>query len=192
MGICISKILHSSYCVKAQLIGRVFLKNMKGCVMNSLNERLLKELKNTFTYEFWVQPNNVHQIDKQSREERTNSYGKNYIIGPGHGDYDDEAGISVSVGINGITVFENTNKKIYAVLVNESKIDDLTHIAVVYDDKVPYLFINGSFIKKVEQSNKKSVYPSGIIAGQPGLFFNGFIKENKNLGLQQNRATTKG
>jgi GT2 family glycosyltransferase len=176
MGICISKILHSSYCVKAQLNGRVSKKNMKGCVMNSLNERLLKKLENTFTYEFWVQPNNVHQIDKQSREERTNSNGKNYIIGPGHGDYEDEAGISVSVGINGITVFENMNKKIYAVLVHKSKIDYLTHIAVVYDDKVPHLFINGSFIKKVEQSPKKSVYPSGVIAGLPGLFFNGVIK----------------
>jgi glycosyltransferase involved in cell wall biosynthesis len=145
--------------------------------MNSLNERLLKELKNTFTYEFWVQPNNVHLIDNQSRDEPANIKGKNYVIGPGHGDFGDEAGISVSVGINGITVFENTNKNIYAVLVHEEKVDDLTHIAVVYDEKVPYLFINGSFIKKGEQSPKKFVYPSGVIAGQPGLFFNGVINE---------------
>jgi hypothetical protein len=145
--------------------------------MNSLNERVLKDLKDTFTYEFWVQPNNVHHIDKQSRAEATNINGKNYIIGPGHGDDGDEAGISVSVGINGITVFEHTNKNIYAVLVYESKIDDLIHIAVVYHNKVPYLFLNGNFIKQGERSPNESVFPSEVIAGRPGLFFNGVIKE---------------
>jgi GT2 family glycosyltransferase len=144
---------------------------------NSLNGRLLTNLKNTFTYEFWVLPESVHRIDKQTREKPAGVNGKNYIIGPGHGVSENDAGISVSVGLNGITVYEHTSENIYAVLVYEGRINDLVHIAVVYDNREPQLYVNGKFVKKGEQSPQTLVYPAGLIGGQPGLFFNGDIKE---------------
>ncbi|MBT2699821.1 glycosyltransferase [Bacillus sp. ISL-40] len=144
---------------------------------NSLNGRLLTNLKNTFTYEFWVLPESVHLIDKQSRDKPANVNGKNYIIGPGYGVSDNDAGVSVSVGLNGITIYEHAKKNIYAVLVYEAIINDLIHIAVVYDDREPQLYINGKFVKKGERSLKTYIYPSGMIGGQPGLFFNGDINE---------------
>src|SRR4051812_41494277 len=97
---------------------------------NSLNGSLLTQLKNTFTFEFWVMPESVHSIDKQSRDKPANEHGKNYIIGPGKGLSDDDAGVSVSVGLNGITVYEHTMKNIYAVLVYEAVFNDFIHIAV--------------------------------------------------------------
>ena len=144
---------------------------------NSLNGRLLTNLKNTFTYEFWVLPESVHRIDKQTREKPAGVNGKNYIIGPGQGLSENDAGISVSVGLNGITVYEHTSEDIYAVLVYEGRINDLVHIAVVYDNREPQLYVNGKFVKKGEQSPQTLVYPAGLIGGQPGLFFNGDIKE---------------
>ncbi|MEH7083894.1 glycosyltransferase [Neobacillus drentensis] len=144
---------------------------------NSLNERILTNLKNTFTYEFWVKPESVHRVDKQSRDNPADVNGKNYIIGPGRGVSENDAGVSVSVGLNGIIVYEHTLTNIYAVLVYEARINDLTHIAVVYDEREPQLFINGRFVKKGEQSPRTYVYPSGMIGGQPGLFFNGDINE---------------
>jgi GT2 family glycosyltransferase len=144
---------------------------------NSLNGRLLTNLKNTFTYEFLVLPESVHRIDKQSRKKPAEVNGNNYIIGPGKGESDNDAGVSVSVGLNGITIYEHTKKSIYAVLVHEAIIKDLTHIAIVYDDREPQLFINGKFVKKGERSPKTYIYPSGMIGGQPGLFFNGDINE---------------
>jgi len=144
---------------------------------NSLNGRLLTKLENTFTFEFWVMPESVHTIDQQSREKPVEVGGKNYIIGPAQGVSDNDAGVSVSVGINGITVYEHTNKNMYAVLVYEAIINDLIHIAVVYDEREPQLFINGKFVKKGERSPKTYVYPSGRIGGQTGLFFNGDINE---------------
>jgi hypothetical protein len=119
---------------------------------NSLNGRLLKNLKNTFTYEFWVMPESVHRIDKQSCDKPADVNGKNYIIGPGHGESDNEAGVSVSVGLNGITIYEHAKKNIYAVLVYKAIIKHLIHIAVVYDDREPQLYINGKFVKKGERS----------------------------------------
>ncbi|MEH7304712.1 glycosyltransferase, partial [Neobacillus drentensis] len=103
--------------------------------------------------------------------------GKNYIIGPAQGVSDNDAGVSVSVGLNGITVYEHTKENIYAVLVHEAIINDLIHIAVVYDEREPQLFINGKFVKKGDESLKKYVYPSGMIGWEPGLFFNGDINE---------------
>ncbi|MEH7501400.1 glycosyltransferase [Neobacillus drentensis] len=144
---------------------------------NSLNGRLLTNLKNTFTYEFWVLPENFHRIDKLSRDKPTGGNGKNYIIGPAQGVSDNDAGVSVSVGLNGITVYEHTKENIYAVLVYEAIINDLIHIAVIYDEREPQLYINGKFVKKGERSPKTYVYPSGMIGGQPGLFFNGDINE---------------
>jgi GT2 family glycosyltransferase len=145
--------------------------------MGNLNERLLTNLKNTFTYEFWIQPDNVQQIDQQSQEIPAKTGGKNYIIGPSQGKFSDEAGVSVSAGINGVTVYEHSNNQIYAVLVYETIITGPIHIAIVYDDKIPYLLINGEYVKKGERSSKRNVYPSGIIGDHPGLFFNGTIKE---------------
>ncbi|WHY68153.1 glycosyltransferase [Neobacillus sp. SuZ13] len=144
---------------------------------NSLYGRLLTDLKNTFTYEFWVLPENVHHIDKQSRDKPVDGTGTNFMIGPGQGMSNNDAGVSVSVGLNGITVYEHTNENIYAVLVYEASINDLIHIAVVYNEREPQLFINGKFVKKGDRSSKNYVYPSGMIGGQPGLFFNGNINE---------------
>lgn len=144
---------------------------------NSLNGRLLTNLTNTFTYEFWVMPESIHRIDKKSRNNPVDGRQKNYIIGPGHGESDHEAGVSVSVGLNGITIYEHTKRNIYAVLVYEASINELIHIAVVYNEREPQLFINGNFVKKGERSSKTNVYPAGMIGGQPGLFFNGDINE---------------
>lgn len=145
---------------------------------NNKGERLIKDIKNSFTYEFWAKPESIHQLEKQSQEQPIKfSSGKNYIIGPAHGENEDEAGVSVSVGLNGISVYEHTIKDIYAALVYETRINELIHIAVVYDNRMPSLFINGQLVKKGERSTKKYVYPSGIIAGHPGLFFNGNLKE---------------
>ncbi|MEH7075231.1 glycosyltransferase [Neobacillus drentensis] len=142
-----------------------------------LNEGLVKNLINTFTYEFWVLPENIHHIDTQSRTIPANRNGKNYIIGPGYVESDHDAAVSVSVGLNGITIYEHTLENIYAVLVYETTIKDLIHIAIVYDEGEPQLFINGKLVKKGERSPKTYVYPSGMIGGQPGLFFNGDINE---------------
>ncbi|MGG3466177.1 glycosyltransferase [Neobacillus pocheonensis] len=144
---------------------------------NSLYEGLLTNLKNSFTYEFWVKPDILHPINKQSRKKPVNPDGQNYINGPGHVKYYDEAAVHVSVGKNGITVYEHTDINIYAVLVYEEVIKKEAHIAVIYDDGRPYLYMNGAFVKSGERSPKRNVYPAGIFGEQPGLYFEGDIKE---------------
>lgn len=141
---------------------------------NKKDERMLKQIKNSFTVEFWSNPESIHQNVKQSQNQLAinNRYGdRPWQIGFS------EAGICFSVGLNGITVYEQYGENLDTILEYETSIHDLTHIAVVYDDKRPYLFINGDFILKGKRSSKYYVYPSGIISGAPELFPNGGIEE---------------
>ncbi|MDR6998994.1 glycosyltransferase [Neobacillus niacini] len=143
----------------------------------NITDRLIGNIKNSFTYEFMVKPENIHQIDKQSREIPVNSNGKNYIIGPARGVDQNGSGICVSIGMNGVSVYEYTNNNIYATLVYETSIHEWVHVAVVYKEKRPFLFINGTFVKEGEKSSKKYVSPSGSVCYPPGVFFIGDIKE---------------
>lgn len=57
-------------------------------------------------------------------------------------------------------------------------ITDWTHIAIVYREKTPYLYINGEFIKQGLKSNKNTVYASGFFGGyEPYGYYVGFLKE---------------
>lgn len=106
---------------------------------------VFKDIKNNFTYEFWVKPEATHKIRKESIKGVSGISGQRYVIGAGQGDNEEYAGIGVSVGANGVIVFEHTANHLPATLVYETKITDWTHIAIVYSTKTPYLFINGQF-----------------------------------------------
>ncbi|MED3563903.1 glycosyltransferase, partial [Bacillus xiapuensis] len=157
----------------------------------NIAERLIYDIKNSFTYEFMIKPGNIHQVDQQSREIPVNSNGKNYIIGPARGKEQKDSGICVSVGINGVSVYEFTKNNIYATLVYEATISDWVHVAVVYKEKKPYLFINGTMVKEGEKSFKQYVYPSGSICEPPGIFFNGEIREIRIWDHSRNETQLK-
>ncbi|WP_258760222.1 glycosyltransferase [Cytobacillus firmus] len=139
---------------------------------------LFKTIKNTFTYEFWVIPRALHSIDTENVMGISGIKGQRYVIFPGHGGIDQEAGIGVSVGTNGISVYEHTKNHLPALLVYSHLILEPVHVAVVIKNKTPYLFINGEFKKKGLTSNMDTIYPSGTFGGfHPYGFFIGAITE---------------
>ncbi|EIJ79769.1 hypothetical protein MGA3_15506 [Bacillus methanolicus MGA3] len=74
--------------------------------------------------------------------------GKRYIIGPGYGEKAEDAGFGVSVGTNGVIVYEHSSAYLPALLVYPMSITDWKQIAVVYRSKTPNLYVNGDFKKK--------------------------------------------
>ncbi|MCM2533877.1 hypothetical protein NDK43_17760 [Neobacillus pocheonensis] len=101
---------------------------------NKKDERMLKQIKNSFTVEFWSNPESIHQNVEQPQNQLAinNRYGdRTWQIGFS------EAGICFSVGLNGITVYEQYGENLDTILEYETSIHDLTHIAVVYADKRP-------------------------------------------------------
>ena len=128
-------------------------------------EQLVNQIWNNFTYEFWIKPEAPHRVVQESKLGVSGKLDQRFIIGAGYSDHERIAGMGVSVGTNGISVFEHTKNHFPATLVYESEITNWTHIAIVYYQKTPYLFINGEFKKMGLRSSKRYVVPSGIIGG---------------------------
>ncbi|WHY97944.1 glycosyltransferase family protein [Peribacillus simplex] len=143
-------------------------------------EPLFKELHNTFTYEFWLKPLATIKMEKESVIGVRGINGQRYLIGPGHGESEENAGIGISVGINGVSVYEHSSNYLPALLVYPINLTEWTHIAIVYRNKTPFLYINGRFKKKGLTSTKENVYASGLIGGlEPYGYYVGYINEIK-------------
>jgi hypothetical protein len=140
-------------------------------------EPLFLDISNTFTYEFWVKPESDHQIVPETNSEISGIQGQRFVIGPTQGRIDGEVGVGISVGINGVSVFEHSDCYFPATLVYVETCVDWVHIAIVYDQKTPTLFINGKYKKTGMTSTKDMIFPSGLIGGGEHGAFIGFIRD---------------
>ncbi|MED3981901.1 glycosyltransferase [Priestia megaterium] len=139
---------------------------------------IFKEVKNNFTYEFWIKPLETHQIHQESTRGASGILGQKYVIGPGHGGDRNHVGTGISVGTNGISVYEHTAYHLPATLVYKVSIITWTHIAVVYKNKVPFIYIDGELRKKGRRSRKRHVFASGVLGGlEPYGYFVGQLRD---------------
>jgi Concanavalin A-like lectin/glucanases superfamily len=135
---------------------------------------------NTFTLTGWVIPTTTHGIDPQATTGSTGTSGQRFMIYPPHGDETYGAGhasVGISVGTNGISVYEHAGYYLPPLLVWENAISnsDWTHIAVVYNNKTPSLYVNGQLVKTGSTSTKTSIHPSATIGGGYWGYFPGKI-----------------
>ncbi|MDU0459753.1 MAG: LamG-like jellyroll fold domain-containing protein [Geobacteraceae bacterium] len=125
-----------------------------------------------FTMEAWVKPTTTHQIDPESNGGVNGVYYQNYVFKPDNrGDYDSGAGISV--GTNGISVYEHGNNYMPPLAVYSGAISSAqwTHVAVVYRDRRPSIYVNGTLVRTGLQSPRQHVYaPQWIGKGDYGYF----------------------
>ncbi|MFC0271920.1 LamG-like jellyroll fold domain-containing protein [Metabacillus herbersteinensis] len=140
--------------------------------------QLFSEIKNTFTYELWVKPLASHNIDNEMRTGTSGIRGQRYIIAPGDGGNGSQAGVGLSIGINGVSIYEHTLSHLPATLVYEGNVRDWNHIAIVYKEKTPFLYLNGEFIKKGLTSSIENVVPSGYFGAlEPYGYFIGQLAD---------------
>jgi glycosyltransferase involved in cell wall biosynthesis len=118
------------------------------------------QVRNSFTIECWVKPENSIELVDQSRKRKRGLQGQNYLIGPKITMNRHEAGIGISIGTNGITIFEQKNDSLVATLVYQTKITEWIHVTVVYKQRVPYLFLNGKLVKKGTKGITRYIFPS--------------------------------
>jgi hypothetical protein len=105
--------------------------------------------------------------------------GQKYAWGPSWYDAaSGSAGAGVSVGTNGVSVYEHANGYMPATLVYQAALNGWTHVAVVYEDKNPRLYINGSLVRTGLTSPKNFVRltPSNL-GGMSYGFFDGQLKD---------------
>jgi len=56
-------------------------------------------------------------------------------------------GAGVSVGTNGVSVFEHGGNYVPSLLVYDTPIQTWTHVAVVYSNRQPALYLNGNLVR---------------------------------------------
>ncbi|PSK90400.1 glycine-rich protein [Taibaiella chishuiensis] len=129
----------------------------------------ITSVSNNFTMEFWVKPAATLAAMTQSTGGTAGISGQQYAIMPFQSGVNGGAG--VSVGTNGINVCEHGNSYLPALLAYNGAVSstDFTHVAVVYTNKQPALYLNGALVATGLTSTMANVYPS-IGSGGYGTF----------------------
>ena len=133
------------------------------------------DVHDNFTLALWARPT----ADTKLHAESNSGAGglaepRNDALYPPHGNTfggGNRAGSGLAVGRNGLCVFEHGAAYFAPVLVHAVPLEDWTHIAVVYRDGQPSLYLNGAPVHTGLQSTY-TVYP-GTAAGGGGRPFQG-------------------
>ncbi len=122
-----------------------------------------------FTMALWVKPDtDLRVMPAETTSGRIDEVGKFYAIPADPGDVRFGAGqatAGLAVGRNGIYIVERSTDRAPAVLVSPEPISGWTHVAVVYRDGTPRLYINGRFVREGLKSGR--VVHSGVGSPPP-------------------------
>ncbi|MDD5149001.1 MAG: T9SS type A sorting domain-containing protein [Flavobacterium sp.] len=118
---------------------------------------------NNFTVDFWVKPEKAINIQSESTTGISGSVNQSYALFPTlislFSNFDDtHAGAGISVGTNGVCVFEHASGYLPCLLSWTGAITDWTRVTVVYTNKQPSLYINGALVHTGLTSPKSFVH----------------------------------
>ncbi len=127
------------------------------------------DVSGDFTMAIWVKPDtNLRVMPRESTSGRIDEVGKFYAIPADPGDArfgEGHATAGLAVGRNGIFVVERSMEECPAVLVWEQPVSGWTHVAVVYRDGTPQLYVDGVLVREGLKSGK--VVHSGVGSPPP-------------------------
>jgi hypothetical protein len=147
------------------MVGQAFSFDGINQYMTSSTEGLTN-ITNSFTMEFWAYPTASLNITTEGTTGTPGTCCQRYAIFPSQSG-SSSAGAGVSVGTNGISVFELAGYYMPSLLVYQAPIFGWTHVAVVYLNKQPTLYINGVLVHVGVTSPRSAVYPSAELGGDP-------------------------
>ncbi|MBI3765129.1 MAG: hypothetical protein HY277_01330 [Ignavibacteriales bacterium] len=118
-----------------------------------------------FTIEFWVNPTATRNATAETNSGTAGTSGQRYAINPTHGTSNygsGHAGVGISVGTNGVSVFEHASSYLPSLLVYNSTIAGWNHVAVVYQNKQPQLYLNAVLVR-TGLTSTMIAHPSGDV-----------------------------
>jgi prepilin-type N-terminal cleavage/methylation domain-containing protein len=157
----------------------------------------------SFTIFLVASADTTHQIDAESNSNTGGSLGQTYVIGAAlsGGSFASStiSGAGISLGTNGVSVYENANSYMPALAVYDGSTSKLLArpavITVDYNNKTPTIFINSNTSRTGLTSPKTTVAaPLDFCSGSYGTF-NGYIGEviifNRHLLTDERKAVEK-
>ncbi|MEI6604463.1 MAG: glycosyl hydrolase [Verrucomicrobiota bacterium] len=109
------------------------------------------ESANNFTFAVWVKPDDDTSLVREANSGIVGMAEKrNEVFPPPHGNGfggEAHAGCGLAVGRNGVGVFEHSGNYFAPTLIHAATLTNWTHLAVVYHDGQPTLYLNGVLAK---------------------------------------------
>ena len=147
------------------MVGQCFSFNgVNGCVLNN-NTPSLTSIQNSFTIEFWAYPQGDMTFYAPSPNSLNSGGGMQFAVFPEFGGSDGQAGVGIGVGTNGIAVVEHAFNYLPTLLNYTNSLNGWVHVALVYSDKQPVLYVNGANVATGITSTRTFVYPSKDFGG---------------------------
>ena len=126
------------------------------------------DITNSFTIELWANPSAARAATDESTGGVEGVGGQQYALFPDEGAiaYGDasHAGAGISVGTNGVSVMEHTDNYLPSVLVYNASISNWTHLALVYSNHFPSLFLNGTSVH-TGLASSVTIHPGADLGG---------------------------
>ncbi len=126
------------------------------CVTNTTPG--LTNILDSFSMEFWALPTAGRATTPETYTGIAGISNQRYAIYPENGGYG-PVGAGVSVGTNGVSVFEHGAVYLSSLLVYDAPIVGWTHVAVVYENRQPKLYLNGVLVR-TGLASTRNPYPS--------------------------------
>lgn len=138
----------------------------------------------------WVKPQVETSLPKEANS-GISAMGdtRNEIMAPAHGDSlgakGRHAGVGLAVGTNGVVVYEHGGGYFAPVLVHPCALPDWTHVAVIYRDHRPHLYLNGKLARTGLQG------PLEPLASPFLHTFGGGLRDLRSLDRAMNEAVLR-
>jgi autotransporter-associated beta strand protein len=133
---------------------------------------------NNFTIELWANPTASRLETHEANLGISDLTSQRYAVFPDHGDFGygaGHAGAGLSIGTNGISVIEHAANQLPTLLVYSNAVAGWTHVALVFSNRFPRLYVNGALARIGLPSVKNFVHPSANLGGSiQGLTYGNF------------------
>jgi len=131
----------------------------------------------TFSFGGWFKTSSTHEIDPESTSGVGGVNNQRYAFDPQHGG-ESNGGAGLSVGTNGILVYEHGSNYMPATAVYQADIgNDWNHIMIVYNNKQPTIYLNGSAVHTGLTSPREVVNTPIQFGGMVYGYFEGLMDE---------------
>ncbi len=142
-------------------------------VKPAATEAVVSDKPNNFTFALWVKPEDDTTLVREANSGVVGMAEKrNDVFFPPHGSGfggEGHVGCGLAVGRNGVCVFEHGGNYFAPPLVHAASLTNWTHVAVVYRDGQPNLYLNGMLAR----TGLKSTHIVHSGAGQGGAKYRG-------------------
>jgi concanavalin A-like lectin/glucanase superfamily protein len=137
---------------------------------------------NNFTIELWANPtaNRTQTIETNAGISGVNAALRQiqrFAVFPDRANFAygiTHVSAGLSIGRNGISAYEQGTNYLPSRLVYTNAVSGWTHVALVYTNRAPRLYVNGTLVRSGAASSFTSVHPSGSLGGSPQADYGNF------------------